>query len=301
MKNRLIPYGLKCMQLPALLLLALCSKAQPYTELANFNHQAMGVKTVNDSFTTRYNNTFAGILLPVKIDSSNYFLFRANTEILDAEVSGSGRKASANVKSFTLGLGWQQRVNTRFTWSVLLMPKLASDFTDKLNREDVQMGGMLLLQYKVRTNFRYKAGLYYNREPFGNFFVPLLGVDVKLNERNWLYGQLPLMFRYEHRFGKKLYSGLGVRIFGRSYRLNQSLNHNYVFLQENQIKWFVDYYFVKNTAVYGEIGRTIGYGLKHYANGSERTGRMEQPMQFAPVQDGFYLNLGLAYRIRKDF
>lgn len=275
--------------------------AQPFVDVFTANHQRMATKTENDSFTNVYNNSFLGIILPIRIDSNNIFIARVNGEMLNSDVSGHGLSASVRLKSLLLGVGWQHHINKKWAFNALLLPKITSDFKDKINSKDFQIGGTFFVMYRLRQNFRYKAGVYYNREPFGNFFTPLLGADIQLNKRNWIYGQLPLYFRYEHRFTEKFYSGLGLRFFGRSFRLNSTLNHNYVFLQENQIKLFADYYLKKKLVVFAELGRTLGYGLRHYRDNTERTGRLQYPMQLASVKDGFYINAGVVYRVRNDF
>jgi len=291
----------KLVLLLGIMLLVQLSKAQPFVDVLNINHQRMATRTESDSFTNVFNNTFFGILLPIKLDTNNIFISRANIEMLNSDVSGHGLSASVKLKSLLIGFGWQHHFNKKWGFNMQLLPKITSDFEDKINSKDFQMGGTFILMYKKKKNFRYKAGVYYNREPFGNFFTPLLGADIQLNERNWIYGQLPLYFRYEHKFTEKLYSGIGVRIFGRSFRLNSALNNNYVFLQENQIKLFADYYVKKKIVVYGEVGRTLGYGLRHYKDNTDRTGRMQYPTQLASVKDGFYINAGIAYRVRNDF
>lgn len=260
----------------------------------------METKTERDSFKTLFNHSQLGIVLPLAVDSNNYFVLRFNGERLASNTSGLNKSSDATLNMYLLGIGWQHKFNEKFTVLVLALPKIASDLEDKLGSEDLQFGGSFLINYKLRKNQRYKFGLYYNREPFGNFFVPLLGADVQLGKKDWIYGQLPLFFRYEHQFSQKIYSGLGMRFFGRSYRLGSDLNDNYAFVQENQFKVFTDYYLTKTLVLFGEIGRTVGYGFKNYKQGP-RTDRQQNPLAFRPVKDGFFFNLGVCYRVRADF
>lgn len=283
------------------LLLTISCSAQPFVDVLSVNHQRLKTTTTNDSFTNRFSNTYLGIVLPLKVDSNNYFIVRVNGELLNSSIEGHQHHASVKLKMMLLGLGWQHNFNDKWSLTGIIMPKIASEMKDKLSHEDFMLGGYMVANYKTSPNHRYKLGLYYNREPFGNFFVPLAGADIQLNKNNWIYGQLPLYLRYEHRFNQKFYSGLGVRIFGRGYRLSSDYNRNYVFLQENQIKLFCDYYLTQNLVFYGEIGRTMGYGLRHYKNNSERTGRLYTPSVLSPVKDGFMFNMGIVYRVRRDF
>lgn len=277
------------------------SYCQPFVDVLSLNHQQLNTKTKNDSFKCKVNNIFAGIILPIKIDSNNYLIARANFEMLKSDISGNGVNETYTLKSFLIGIGWQHTFNSKISATLLVLPKITSDFKDEMNEKFFQYGATFLLQYKAKSNFRYKAGVYYNREPFGNFFVPLFGADIMINKNNWIYGQLPLYFRYEHKFGKKLYAGTGMRFFGRSFRLSSKLNSNYIFNQENQIKIFADYYITPKIVVYAEVGRTINYGLKQYENNKKRENRIEFPRTFSGINDGFFINGGLCYRIRKSF
>lgn len=275
--------------------------AQPFVDVVAINHQVMSTKTVTDSFDTKFSNTYLNVMLPIKIDSGNYFLLRLNGELLGSKTSGFNKSGSADMRMAAIGVGWQHSFNEKFSSTLLFIPKIAGNMKDGITSNTFQMGATFLLQYRFNKNKRIKAGIYYNREPFGNFFVPLLGADIQINERNWIYGQLPLYYRYEHRFNKKLYSGIGFRFFGRSYRLDKSLNNNYFFLQENQFKVFFDYYLRPKFVSYIEFGRTVGYGFRQYRNGSARTDRQLQPMEYAPVNDGWMFNFGFAYRVRQNF
>lgn len=275
-------------------------QAQPFVDVVSINHQCMKTKSSSDSFTNTFNNSYLAILLPLKVDSNNYFILRMNGELLNSSVSGHTYSEEVKIKMGLVGIGWQHYFNKKFAVTAFFLPKMATE-SNKISSPDFQFGGTVLAQYKIRKNFRYKAGLYYNREPFGNFFVPLLGADVQLNKRNWIYGQLPLYFRYEHKFSEKIYSGFGARIFGRSYRLGQAHQRDYVFLQENQLKLFCDFYVTPKIVVYGELGRTIGYGLNRYKNNTTRDNQLTYPTLFSPIKDGFYINAGLAYRVRQSF
>jgi hypothetical protein len=43
--------------------------------------------------------------------------------------------------------------------------------------DDWQYGGALLATWKKNPSVSFKLGMYYNKEFFGDFFIPLLGID----------------------------------------------------------------------------------------------------------------------------
>lgn len=236
-------------------------KAQPFTDIASISAQQLRTTYQDIAAKNSTTNYFAGLLLPINLDSNNTVIVRLNAEELVTK-NYAYEHAKESLFALTLGVGMQHYFNKKLSAVFLFMPKVASDFSEKLNKYDRQYGGSLLFQYKFGKNFRAKTGVFYNREPFGNFFVPLFGVDWQISKRWMLYGTFPIMNRLEFKINEHLYTGIGARIYGRSYRLSSYWNRNYIWNQENQIKYFFDYYITKKLVCYTEIGRTLGYSPK---------------------------------------
>ena len=81
--------------------------------------------------------------------------------------------------------------NPKWRTTLLVLPKINSDYKD-ISTDDMQMGGVAMFSYKKKDNLKYHFGLYYNREFFGDYFLPLLGIDWKINQRMNLFGDLPI-------------------------------------------------------------------------------------------------------------
>ena len=90
--------------------------------------------------------------------------------------------------------------NKKWETVLLVIPKIASDFRDAIDANDYQYGGVFLEHFVPNEKLKIKAGIYYNREAFGNLFVPLVGVDWKVNDRINLYGILPTNFCKQQYF-----------------------------------------------------------------------------------------------------
>ena len=163
----------------------------------------------------------------------------------------------------------------------------------------MQLGGYGLVTYTKSDKLKFKLGLFYNREFFGNFFVPLAGVDWRVNDRFQMYGVLPTSYRFEYAIVKQiLYGGLAFKSYTRSYRLSDA-NHDYVKNMELQAKAFVDVYIKKKFVLFAEFGRTINYSPLAYLYGT-KTEASNLPI-YTKIQDAFFFNVGLAFRIRTDF
>lgn len=271
--------------------------AQPFIDIASVSAQQLNTKYTENSNYNTTSNYFASLLLPIRIDSSNNFIVRVNAEQLST-FNGTQPLAPINLYAFTAALGLQHSFNDKFSATALFMPKVASDLKEKLNRFDQQYGVFFLMQYKVSKNLRLKTGLYYNKEPFGNFFVPLVGIDWQISKRWMWYGTFPFLNRLEYKINNRLYTGAGARIFGRSYRLNSYWNRDYVWNQENQVKYFLDFYMTKKLVSFIEIGRSIGFGPKQIASDQSRDNVVLNNPLYRPLEQGFFIHTGLAFRLR---
>ena len=178
-------------------------------------------------------------------------------------------------------------------------------FIPRINRENpkpknniFQFGGFLLGSFRVKENLVLKAGAYYNQEFFGPFFIPLLGVDWKINERSNLFGTLPNQLVYERKMNNWLYLGGITRFITNSYRLqsfygNRNQDNRYMRIDENQLGGFVDFYPLRKWVVNLEFGHSVLRKLKQgFSNES-----ISNAINLYP-KDNFYLKLSMAYRIR---
>ena len=277
--------------------------SQPFVDIVNTGVQALNT-TYKDSLKNKNAtiNSFLNVTLPVVLDSQNTFIIRFYGEQLHSTIQNDIYKQTNNLYVTLLPIGWQHETKNK-KWKILglAMPRLSSDFkTQAVSAYTFQMGGYGLATYVVNPKLKIKAGLYYNREAFGNFFMPLAGVDWVINDRLQLYGVLPTMYRIEYALVKqKLYVGLAFKSFTRSYRLSDA-NHNYVKNVEIQAKMFVDFYIAKKFVLFAEFGRTIGYSPLAYVYDTRKTLLNTNPI-YTKIQDAFFIQAGLAFRIRSDF
>lgn len=274
--------------------------AQPFVDILQMNHQYLSSTYVKDKQAHKTHNSFANLLLPIKLDSNHILILRCNTERMEY-FRTADPNSPALFHTIIGGVGLQKQFTKKLNVTGIFMPRITSDWTAKLSNKDYQIGGSLLFQYKKKAGLRYKAGLYYNREPFGNFFVPLLGVDWNFRPKWWLYGNLPLSMRLEYQPHSRIYTGLGLRIYGRSYRLGPAWNYSYLWNQENQLKYFVDVKISEKLVAYAELGKSLGYGLKRYGDNQLRETPIETHPIFGDINQGYFLNLGMALRIRNNF
>jgi hypothetical protein len=292
MKNRML------LVMCCVFIFAATLKAQPFADIVTFNYQTFSAPyKVFDSIQNRTDNYFLNLFIPKEFKNGNVFLFRINSEYLNTMPASSKRYA---VASISLPIGFQLTTNNKKWKTVLIaIPKIASDFRDKIDKQDWQMGGIFLQNYVYSDHLKIKAGLYYNREAFGNFFMPLAAIDWRVNDRLNFYGILPTNYKAEFNLIKnKLYTGLNFKSYTRSFRLSQNENNDYVRYNEIQLKLFLDYFVYKKILLFGDVGYALGKSPIQYLY------KTNQPTvinpQFSQIKNGVVFNVGLAYRLRFD-
>ena len=154
-----------------------------------------------------------------------------------------------------------------------------------------QKGGLMLANYKVNSRLTVKAGLYYNREAFGNFFMPLAGLEYKVDSTLQMWGTLPGSFIVEKKLKPRWYAGLSFKAVTNSYQL---FNRKFIQINDNQLSFFSDFYLSKNIVLNAEAGHSI---LRRIRLGN--TGGFKNYTYYQKINDNYLFRLSVAYRIRK--
>lgn len=231
------------------LVVTVTSSAQYFVDIFSFNRQSYNVP--NGAQT---NDLFVNAFIPKVFKSGNTFFVRAHYEKLDLKKDS----LSATYSSITMPLGMQvQLKNPKWKFTGLVIPKIASADLSASFSDIFQIGVYSLFTVTESEKFRYKFGLYYNREFFGNFFVPLVGVDWKVNDRFSVFGTLPQSFKASYSIvPSRLNAGLAFRSMTRSFRGED--NNTFVRYNELQFKTFFDFYLTPKNVVYIEGGYFLG-------------------------------------------
>jgi hypothetical protein len=163
-----------------------------------------------------------------------------------------------------------------------------------------QYGGVILTTWKKSQDLSFKFGLYYNKEFFGSYLMPLIGLDWKINAKNNLFGVLPGNMIFEHKVTTKFYYGFVFRALTNSYR-EETIDpcfsgdcsaRNYLRIDDNPLGIYADTYLSKKIVFSAEAGYTI---LRRY-----RYGFKGENFHFKTdyKNDNFYFKASLAYRLR---
>jgi hypothetical protein len=298
---------------------AYCVFSQPYVDLININNQHVQTNYV-DSFggNEKINNFAVNLTVPIKLDSQNTIILRLFTENLVAstDIGVNERVPFTNVVSnqklsyvtslyaTILPIGLQRESkNKKWKYLVLAMPKVAGTLGEKVSSYNFQPGVFALVTHKYSDKLSIKGGLFYNKEFFGNFLVPIISADWTVSDRFKMYGTFPTFYKFEYAIKKQvLYAGLNYRSYTRSFLLSGT-EHNYMRIDDMSVKAFVDVYIKKNIVLYAEFGRMINYSLLDYKYNTKRKPENEitNSVVYRTTEIPFFFNIGMAYRLRFDF
>jgi len=292
--------------------------AQPYVDLINLNNQRVQTNYTDSFGGSSYLNNYAlNITLPLKIDSTKTIIIRGFAESLNysTEINSnnlipfSSQKATENIGfttnffAYILPVGLQyQTPSQQWKFLFLAMPKIAGTQGDNYSSYQFQPGVFALATKKLNTNLSLKFGLFYNKEFFGNFIVPIVSADWKINERMQIYGTFPTFYKFEYTLKKHLiYTGITYRSYTRSFLL-KGVEHNYMRIDDMSLKAFIECYLVKKIVLFAEAGRMINYRLLdyHYNTKNKPENEINNSVLFRSNEIPFFINFGVAYRIRFD-
>ena len=276
--------------------------AQEYVDLFSIGYG----KTFNNSFantseTTELTTFDANLTLPIPINDKHTFITGTAFSYSNLQLFPNADYSS--LYSSTLKIGLASTFNERWSSTIVLLPKIASDYKN-ISGDDFYFGGYAILKLKKKENLIYRFGFYASSEAFGIFSTPIIGwYYLSPNKRFEMDMSLPIAADINYKLS---FATVGVDYYGigRSYNLNQgTLPKQYVdqssleflgYLQFNTLKNSLLIrakagYATSNYEVY-EDGDTIDFGLSAFSFGDNRT-------QLNPdISGGLLLKLEAIYR-----
>ena len=229
--------------------------------------------------------------LPVQIDS-DYIVINPVYENYRIDISSETRAVS--LTAIYMPVGWiHQFKSSKWSTTLMAIPRISSDLAKPLDGNDYQMGGIALATYKKKETLKYSFGAYYNSEFFGDYYIPLLGIDWNINNKWNLFGTLPVNLNLEYKMNKTVHAGMGLNLLTNSYRIQ---DHDFLRIDDYSAKFILDIYMMKNQVISFEAGHSL---FRQY-----RMGMMEgQKPDYTGdlnVSDGYQFKLAYIFRIRTD-
>jgi hypothetical protein len=240
------------------------------------------------AFATPHTHIWAGSDLPIELKENTYLLLSPYYEQWNID-SADQQDLFPVVQSVALPLGLILPLDSG-SWTLMVLPVLRSNGETLFEDNTFQIGGAVLTTFARRSNQKFRFGAYINTEFFGFYFLPLIGTDWRIDDRNNLFGVLPGRLTFEHQLADRFYCGVTFRAITNSYRLSTG---EFLRVKDNQLSVFLDYYLTKSICMTLETG----YGILRKV----RTGvHKKEYLTEHDWGDSPFVKISTSYRIRLD-
>ncbi|MEI9944232.1 MAG: DUF6268 family outer membrane beta-barrel protein, partial [Chitinophagaceae bacterium] len=160
----------------------------------------------------------------------------------------------------------------------------------------MQYGGAVITTWVKSPALSLKLGVYYNKEYYRSLFIPLVGIDWKMDDKNDLFGLLPSNLVYQHKVNKIFYWGATFHAVTNAYRMEtvdpcakgDCSGKNYLRVNDNQAGLFADTYITPKIVFTAEAGYTILRKYRYGFKGDDLHTYMDYK------NDNFYIRASLA-------
>ena len=173
---------------------------QEYVDIVKINYS----ETLKNEFKGVEGNTNVKAFevkftLPIPINERHAFITGADFVNNNLQFFPYAERTS--LYSTTLKLGIASSWNEKWGTTVVLLPKLASDYK-QISGDDLYLGGLALLKYGKKKNLLYRVGIYGSQEAFGFFTTPILGFYyLSPNNKFEMDMSLPITADVNYNFG----------------------------------------------------------------------------------------------------
>jgi len=260
--------------------------AQPYVDLLSLQ----GLQSISNNIIS--DNTYdvdvkwrsAQATMPFQFTDSSAF-------ILSPGFDRWNLSSGLNIKLSTayLPLTYFKPLSPHSRIAVVFIPRVNNSDDLRFVKQSWQYGGAVVYTWRKNSTFALKAGLYYNKEFFGDYFLPLLGIDWKVNSKLYIFGIIPNNFFIDYELHKYVHFGFAYKGITTSFRLPVASAPDYFSIEEGQLKLFLDFYLTKKIVINLEAGQTVA---RNYG-----TGMLNEDPKKIDFNDGSILKAGLNYRL----
>ncbi|RFN59309.1 hypothetical protein DZ858_04375 [Marixanthomonas ophiurae] len=278
------------------------TSAQDYVDLFRIGHG----ETFNNNFEGTNSGTSirsfeVGLTLPVVLNNNNALITGADFSVNNLQLFPEAERTSLYSTNIKLGLA--STYSSTWSSTIILLPKIASDYND-ISGDDFYLGGFALLKLQKKENLIYRFGVYGSQEAFGFFTTPIIGwYYLSPNKKFEMDMSLPISADLSYALGK---TTIGMDYFGigRSFNLKkENQPDTYVDLSSLEFAAYWQFNFLdksvllrtklgyssNNYEVYAD-GETIDLGLSAFSFGDDRT-------QLNPeLNGGFFAKIEAIYR-----
>lgn len=243
-----------------ILFLPFLSLGQDYVDLFKISYgQTFKNKFQDTDSSTEIKSFNAGITLPIPISEKQALITGADFGYSNLQLFPDAEFKNLYSASLTLGLAssWSEKWST----TLVLLPKIASDYRH-ISSDDFFLGGIAILKLKKNENLLYRFGAYASQEAFGVFATPILGLYyLSPNKRFEMDLSLPIKGDINYKLGA---TTLGIDYFGisRSFNLHyDDMPPMYADLNSTEFSTYLQFNVLKESVL---LRTKFGYSSNNY-------------------------------------
>jgi len=216
------------------LLMPITIFSQDYVDLFKVSYAyTFNSKFEGTSESTDVNTFEAGLILPFKINTNNTLITGLNFDYNRLMLSPNAE--DTNLYSTTLRVGLATTYSDKWSSTIVLLPKVASDYSN-ISSNDFYLGGFAIFKNTKRKNLFYRYGFYISNEAFGLTFTPIVGCYyLSPNKKFEADISLPIAANINYSFGA-LSIGFDYFGIGRSYNLKPE-NDQKLYVEQNRLEF----------------------------------------------------------------
>lgn len=278
--------------------------AQEYVDLVKIGYG----QTLNNDFedtpsSSKVRFSEIDVTFPIVLNNKNAFITGVGFSQNNLQLFPEAGKT--DLYSTLLKIGLATTYNDKWSSTLVLLPKIASDFKS-ISCDDFFIGFFGLLKLQKKENLTYRFGIYATTEAFGFFTTPILGwYYLSPNRKFEMDVSLPIAADINYDVG---FTTLGFDYYGigRSYNLRKKNKPNlYVDQSSLEFSGYAQFavleksillrakagFATSKNEVYAD-GDTIDFGISALSFGDDRT-------QLNPVlSGGIFLKFEAIYRFQ---
>lgn len=242
------------------LLFPFFTSAQEYVDLFRIGYG----QTFNNNFEgvdskTNVKSFEVGFTLPLVLNENHALITGADFSLNELQLFPESEYTSLYSTNLKLGMAstWSEKWST----TVVLLPKIASDYSS-ISSKDFYFGGFALLKLKKNEKLKYRFGIYATQEAFGLFTTPILGwYYLSPNKRFEMDMSLPISADVSYKVGL---TTVGIDYFGigRSYNVHyENAPTLYADLSSLEFSGYLQFNFLEDSAL---LRAKLGYSSNDY-------------------------------------
>lgn len=246
--------------------------AQQSIDLATLSYRFGPAQSYENNLgNARETGFMTNFKIPVVINESSIWYSDLTYQHFNIDYSANdpGSIMPIQVHGVILQTGWVKTLSEKNAIQMLIVPRFMSDL-ESVNTQHFQLGAIGLYEIKYHDDLTMRYGMMYNREKFGNMFVPLVYLDWIIAPRWSISGMLPIFAKVNYQATEKL--TLGFSHFGliTSFQIGDpTYNNDYIERQSIDLTLFGRYKVWGGLCVEARAGFAVGRSYLQFAEGDE--------------------------------